>query len=148
MFLKVVQSRQFCIQILEMARCNARTHFSHPPPHFYKWGDCPRVYDFKSSSVQTVLQPNIKMKRCNARTHFSHSSPRFYEWGGGLRVYFFKISAVQTVPHVNLQDGTLQCENTFIVACAWLFTLGTLGRILPPRLCKMNTAQLNEAVHE
>jgi len=32
--------------------------------------------------------------------------------------------------------------------CASLFTLGKLGRILPPRLCEINTAQLNEVVHE
>jgi hypothetical protein len=105
--LEVVQSRWYCTLILEMGCCNARTHFSHPPPRLYKWGECTRVCSFKSSSVQIVLQPILKMEPCNAVTHVSHPPPAFYERGECTRVDVFKSSWVQTVPHSNSENGTL-----------------------------------------
>jgi len=111
MLLKVAQSRRSRIQILKMWPCNARTHFSHPPPAVYEWGECTRVHSCKSRSVQTVLPLIFKMECCNARTHFSHPPPRFYEWGACTRVYSFKSSSVQMVLHPNFENVTLQCGN-------------------------------------
>ena len=187
MVLKVVQSIRFRIRIFKMGRGSANKHFSYPPPRFYRWGECSRVYGFKRSSVHAVPQPNFqngtlqceqhisrihhhvfmdedslaeyivlkvvqsrrfrtrifkmgrckktflasttaflgmgipaplifKMGRCTARTHFSHPPPRFYGGWECSRVYGFKSSSVHTVPHPNIQNGTLQCENTFLAS--------------------------------
>ena len=37
-----------------MSQCNAIRQFSHLPTIFYQWGECVRVFVFKSSSVQTA----------------------------------------------------------------------------------------------
>ena len=124
--LKVVQSRRSCTLILKMGRCNARTHFSHPPPTVYEWGECTRGYMFESSSVmrEHIFRiRSLKMGRCNARTHFSYPPPAFYEWGECTRVYVYTSSSIQTVPHPNFENGTLQCDNTFVASttsCLWM----------------------------
>ena len=112
MFLKVVQSRRFRTLILKVGPWNARTHFSHPPPRFYEWGECTRVYSFQTN-VQYRLSRTLilKMWPCNARTHFSHPPPAFYEREECNWVYVFKISSVQTILHPNFENGTLQCEH-------------------------------------
>ena len=76
-----------CIRILKMGRCNATTHFSHPPPRFHGWGECTRVSVLKVVQSRRFRIRILKMGRCNARTHFSHPPPRFYGWGECIRVY-------------------------------------------------------------
>ena len=82
-----------------MGRCNARTHLSHPPPAFYEWGECTRVYFFKVVQFRRSCTLILKMACCSARTHFSHLPPRFYEWGECstflTRLYEFEILMVQ-----------------------------------------------------
>ena len=116
MVLKIVQSRRFRIQIFKMGRCNARTHFSHPPPRFYGWGECIRVYVLKVVQSRRFRIQILKMRHCNMKTHFSHPPSRFYGWRECTRVYGFKSSSVQTVPHPNFENGTLQCENTCLAS--------------------------------
>jgi len=112
MFLKVVQSRRSRTLILKVGPCNARTHFSHPPPGFYEWGECTRIYSFeKIVQYRWSRTLILKMGRCNARTPFSHPPPAFYEWGECTRVYVFKITSVQTILHTNFENGMLQCEH-------------------------------------
>ena len=57
MFQKDVQSRRSRTLFLKTSPCNARTRFSYPPPAFYDWGECVRVYVLKGSSVQAVPHP-------------------------------------------------------------------------------------------
>jgi len=77
MGLKLVQSRRFRIQILKMGRCNVKTEFSPPPPRFYGWGECSRVYGFRSSSVQTVPHPNFQNETLQCENTFRASTTTF-----------------------------------------------------------------------
>ena len=116
MVLKVVQSRRFRIQILKMRRCKVKTHFSHPPPCFYGWGECTRVYGLKSSSVQTVPHPNFENGTLQCETTFLASTTAFLWMRRVYQSICFKSSSVQTVPHPNFENETLQCENTFLAS--------------------------------
>jgi len=51
---QVFQLRWCLTQFLKMSQCNAIRQFSHLPTIFYQWGECVRVFVFKSSSVQTA----------------------------------------------------------------------------------------------
>ena len=102
MVLKVVQSRRFRTRIFKMGRCNAKNTFLASTTTFL--------------GMRSPAPLIFKMGRCTARTHFSHPPPRFYGGGECSRVYGFKSSSVQTVPHPNFQNGTLQCENTFLAS--------------------------------
>ena len=77
MFLKVVQSRRFRTPILKILSCNAITYFSHPPPRFHEWVECAMVYVFKSSSVQTVPQPNFENVAMQCDSTFFVSTTTF-----------------------------------------------------------------------
>jgi len=116
MVLNVVQFGRSCTRILKMGRCNARTHFSHPPPRFYKWGECLRVYGFKSSSVQTVPHPNFENGTLQCENAFLASTTTFLWMRRVYQSICFKSSSVQTVPHPNFENGTLQCKNTFLAS--------------------------------
>ena len=111
MFLKAVQSRRSCTLILKMARCNARTHVSHPLPAFYEWGEYTRVYVFKRSSVQTVPHPIFENVSVQCEHTCFASTTCLYEWWECVRVSLLKVSSVQTVLHPNFENMSVQCDN-------------------------------------
>ena len=113
MFFQVVQSRT---RIFKMGRCNVITHFSQTPPRFHGWGECTRVYGFKSSSVQTILHSNFENGTLQRDNTFFASTTTFSWMRRVYKSICFKSRSVQTVPHPNFENKTLQCENTFLAS--------------------------------
>ena len=130
MFFKVVQSRRSRTRILKMRRCNARTTVPHPNfqngtrhhifrIHHHVFMDEESVPEYMVLKVvhsRRSCTLILKMGRCNAITHLSHPPPPFYNWGEYVKVYVFQSSSVQAVLHPNLENGTLQRDNTFFAS--------------------------------
>ena len=76
----VVQSRRFCTLVWKWD-AQMREHISRIHHHhhhlFYEWGECARVYFFKSSSVQTVLHSNFENRTLQCENTFLASTTSF-----------------------------------------------------------------------
>jgi hypothetical protein len=68
---------------------NAKTRFSYPPPAFYDWGECVRVYVFNGGSVQTVPHPFFENVTVQCENTFVASTTCFFMSEESVSVYMF-----------------------------------------------------------
>ena len=159
----MVGSRRSRSQFSQTWTCNSIKRLSYPPRLSNAWGECARVFLSKGSSVQKVLDPIFENASVQCEQKFVASITFFYEWWSCARFHVLKGSSVQTALQLFFVNVHVLCKNELFAStnccfhdwgecvralCASLFTLGKLGRILPPRLCEISSVKLNEAVHE